>query len=58
MSNMVLGGRHYQLGNFMSKELQLADLADFGHEVSRDGWRLRSGLRQRPQSARPSHYSE
>jgi hypothetical protein len=30
MPNLVLGGEHYQLGNFMSKELRLADLVKFG----------------------------
>ena len=30
MANLQMGGRRYQLGNFMSKELRLADLADFG----------------------------
>ena len=33
MANLMLGGRRYQLGNFMSKELQLADLIDFGRET-------------------------
>jgi hypothetical protein len=30
LPNLVLSGRSYQLGNFMSKELQLAELIDFG----------------------------
>jgi hypothetical protein len=33
MSNLLFGGRRYQLGDFMSKELRLADLADLGREV-------------------------
>lgn len=33
MANLILGGRRYQLGNFMSKELQLPDLIDFCHET-------------------------
>ncbi len=30
LPDTILGGRNYQMGNFMSKELRLADLIDFG----------------------------
>jgi hypothetical protein len=29
LPNTVLGGRSYQLGNFMSKELMLSEVAEF-----------------------------
>lgn len=35
LPNTVIGGKPYQLGNFMSKELRLTDLRDFGLELSK-----------------------